>query len=72
LLLFVSVAILLLGIGLLFYSIHTLLAISPTDLEQLLSLPDSSYRFIAVGTGLGMTIVGIVGLWKALGAIFPY
>jgi hypothetical protein len=72
LLLFVSVAILLLGIGLLFYSIHTLLAISPTDLGQLLSLPDNSDRFIAVGTGLGMTIVGIVGLWKALGAIFPY
>jgi hypothetical protein len=73
LLLLVSVAILLLGIGLLFYNMQTLLSVSPKDiLGQILSLQHNSYRLLEVGTGLGMTIAGIVGLWKALGAIFPY
>ena len=72
LLLFVSMAILLLGIGLLFYTIQTLFAVSPKDvLEQILSLRDNSYRLIELGIGLGMTIGGVVGLWKALGSIFP-
>jgi len=72
LLLFVSVATLLLGIGLLFYTMQTLFAVSPKDvLEQILSLQDNSYRLIELGTGLGMTTGGGVGLWKALGSIFP-
>ena len=73
LLLFISVAILLLGIGLLFYNMQTLLSVSPKDiLGHILSLQNNSYRLLEVGTGLGMTIAGMLGLWKALGAIFPY
>ena len=72
LLLFVSVATLLLGIGLLVYNMQTLFAFSPKDvLEQILSLQNNSYQLIELGTGLGLTIGGLVGLWKALGAIFP-
>jgi hypothetical protein len=72
LLLFVSVATLLLGIGLLVYNMQTLFAFSPKDvLEQILSLQNNSYQLIELGAGLGLTIGGLVGLWKALGAIFP-
>lgn len=71
-LLFVSVATLLLGIGLLIYNAQTLLTVSPRDLlGQILSLRDNSYALIGLGSGLGLTIGGMVGLWKALGAIFP-
>jgi hypothetical protein len=73
LLLFVSVAILLLGIGLLIYNMQILYPFSAQGFsEQIMSLPDNSYWLIALGTGLGMTVAGLVGLWKALGAIFPY
>ncbi len=72
LLLFVSVATLLLGIGLLVYNMQTLFAFSPKDiLEQILSLQNNSYQLIELGAGLGLTIGGLVGLWKALGSIFP-
>ena len=72
LLLFVSVATLLLGIGLLVYNMQTLFAFSPKAvLEQILSLRNNSYQLIELGAGLGLTIGGLVGLWKALGSIFP-
>lgn len=72
LLFFVSVATLLLGIGLLVYNTQTLFVVSPKAiLEQILNLQNNSYRLIELGTGLGLTIGGLVGLWKALGSIFP-
>lgn len=72
LLLFVSVATLLLGIGLLVYNMQTLFVVSPKAvLEQILSLRNNSYQLIELGAGMGLTIGGLVGLWKALGSIFP-
>jgi hypothetical protein len=40
-------------------------------LGQILSLQSSSYRILGLITGLGMTVGGLAGLWRALGAIFP-
>jgi hypothetical protein len=71
-LLFLSIGILLLGIGLLAFNLQILLAFFQKDvLEQILSLQSSSYRVIGLVTGLGMTIGGLVGLWKSFGTIFP-
>jgi hypothetical protein len=73
LLLFISIAVLLLGIGLLIYNLQTLFVFSPKDiLGQISGLRGDPYGLIQLGTGLGMTIGGVVGLWKALGSIFPY
>ena len=72
LLLFLSIGTLLLGIGLLVFNMQILLALFQNDvLGQLLSLQSSYYRMIGLLTGLGMTVGGLVGLWKAFGAIFP-
>jgi hypothetical protein len=72
-LLFVSIAVLLLGIGLLIYNTQALFTFPAKDiLGQILRLRDNSYGLIELGSGLGMTIAGAVGLWKALGSIFPY
>ena len=72
LLLFLSIGTLLLGIGLLAFNMQILLALFQNDvLGQLLSLQSSYYRMIGLLTGLGMTVGGLVGLWKAFGAIFP-
>lgn len=71
-LLFVSITALLLGIGLLTYNLQILLAVSPGNIpEQIASLRGNSYRLIELGMGLGVTIGGMSGLWKALGIIFP-
>ena len=71
-LLFLSIGILLLGIGLLGFNLQILLAFFQKDvLEQILSLQSSSYRVIGLVTGLGMTIGGLVCLWKSFGTIFP-
>lgn len=72
LLLFLSIGMLLLGIGLLGFNLQILLAFLQKDvLEQLLSLQSGSYHVIGLVTGLGMTIGGLVGLWKSFGTIFP-
>ena len=72
LLLFLSIGMLLLGIGLLGFNLQILLAFFQKGvLEQILSLQSSSYRVIGLVTGLGMTIGGLVGLWKSFGTIFP-
>ena len=72
LLLFLSIGTLLLGIGLLVFNMQILLALFQNDvLGQLLSLQSSYYRMIGLLSGLGMTVGGLVGLWKAFGAIFP-
>lgn len=72
LLLFLSIGTLLIGIGLLAFNMQILLAFFQRDvLGQILSLQGSYYRIIGLVTGLGMTVGGMVGLWKAFGAIFP-
>lgn len=72
LLLFLSIGTLLLGIGLLAFNMQILLAFFQKDvLGQVLSLQSSYYQILGLITGLGMTVGGLVGLWKAFGAIFP-
>jgi hypothetical protein len=72
LLLFLSIGTLLIGLGLLAFNMQILLAFFQRDvLGQILSLQSSYYRIIGLVTGLGMTVGGMVGLWKAFGAIFP-
>jgi hypothetical protein len=72
LLLFLSIGTLLLGIGLLAFNMQILMAFFQKDiLGQVLSLQGSYYRILGLITGLGMTVGGVVGLWKAFGALFP-
>ena len=72
LLLFLSIGTLLIGIGLLAFNLQILLAFFQRDvLGQILSLQSSTYQIMGLVTGLGMTVGGMVGLWKAFGAIFP-
>jgi hypothetical protein len=72
LLLFFSIGTLLLGIGLLAFNMQILSAFFQRDLlDQVLSLQSSYYRILGLITGLGMTVGGLVGLWRAFGAIFP-
>jgi hypothetical protein len=70
-LLFLSIAALLLGIGLLAVNIPILLGAFQNDaLGHLLSPQNGSYGIFELITGLGMTVGGMIGLWKAFGAIF--
>lgn len=72
LLLFLSIGTLLIGIGLLAFNMKFLLTFFQKDvLGQILSLQSSYYQIIGLVTGLGMTVGGVVGLWRAFGAIFP-
>jgi hypothetical protein len=72
LLLFLSIGTLLIGTGLVAFNIEILGAFFQKDvLGQVLSLQSSYYRIGGLFTGLGMTVGGLVGLWKAFGAIFP-
>jgi hypothetical protein len=72
LMLFLSIGTLLLGIGLLAFNMQTLLAFFQKDvLGQILSAQSSYYRILGLITGLGMTVGGLIGLWKAFGSIFP-
>jgi hypothetical protein len=72
LLLFLSIGTLLLGIGLLAFNMQILSAFFQKDiLGQVLSLQSSYYQILGLITGLGMTVGGMVGLWRAFGAIFP-
>lgn len=72
LLLFLSIGTLLIGIGLLAFNMQILFAFFQKDvLGQVLSLQSSYYQIIGLVTGLGMTVGGMVGLWRAFGAIFP-
>ena len=72
LLLFLSIGILILGIGLLGFNLQVLLEFFQRDmLEQIASLQSGSYRALGLLTGLVMTIGGLIGLWKSFGTIFP-
>ena len=64
--------ILLLGIGLLAINLQVLLEFVQKDvLMQISSLQSGSYRVTGFITGLGMTVGGMVVLWKAFSVIFP-
>ena len=71
-LLFLSIGTLLLGIGLLAFNLQIILAFFQKDvIDQVLSLQSNSYRVMGLLTGTGMTMVGLIGLWKAFGVMFP-
>ena len=71
-LLFLSIGILILGIGLLAFNLQIVLAFFHKDvMAQVLSLQGYSYRMMGLITGCGLTIGGLIGLWKAFGKIFP-
>ena len=71
-LLFLSIGTLLLGIGLLAFNLQIILAFFQKDvIDQVLSLQSNSYRVMGLLTGTGMTVVGMIGLWKAFGVMFP-
>jgi hypothetical protein len=72
LLLFLSIGILILGVGLLGFNLQILITFFQRDvLLQILSLQSGSYRVVGVLTGLGMILGGLVGLWKSFGTMFP-
>lgn len=70
--LFLSIGVLILGIGLLGFNLQILLEFFQQDvLGQLASVQSGSYRVMGLLTGVGMTIGGLIGLWKSFGTIFP-
>lgn len=72
LLLFLSIGTLLIGLGLLAFNMQIVVAFFQKDvLSQILALQSGYYRLIGLITGLGMTVGGLVGLWKAFGSLFP-
>ena len=72
LLLFFSIGTLLLGIGLLAMNLQSLFAFFQRDvIGQVLGAQSSYYQLLGSITGLGMTVGGLVGLWRAMGALFP-
>jgi hypothetical protein len=71
-LLFLSIAALILGIWLLAINLQLVMAFFEKDLlGQVFSLQSTAYRVIGVLTGFGMTIGGLLGMWNAFGTIFP-
>ena len=71
-LLFLSIGTLLLGIALLAINLQIILAFFQKDvIDQVLGMQGNAYRVLGFITGLGMTVVGLTGLWKAFGVIFP-
>ena len=70
--LFLSIATLILGVGLLGFNLQMILAFLQKDvLSQVLSLRSNSYQVMGLITGAGLTVGGLIGLWKAFGVIFP-
>ena len=71
-LLFWSIGMLIIGIGLLAYNGEILFTVFQKEvLRQILSLQGNSFRMIGLFIGAGLTAVGMASLWKALGSIFP-
>lgn len=66
-LLFWSIGMLIIGIGLLVYNGSSLF----TVFESSALMQGDSFRVIGLLAGAGITAVGTVCLWKALGVIFP-
>ncbi len=71
-LLFWSIGMLIIGIGLVAYNREIFFTVFQKDvLAQALSLQESSFRMIGLLAGAGLTAVGMACLWKALGTLFP-
>lgn len=71
-LLIISIATLLLGIGLIAYNMELILAILNRDLlGQILGVQSGFYRLASLVTGVGMTIGGFYGIWTTLASFFP-
>jgi hypothetical protein len=71
-LLIISIATLLLGIGLIAYNMELILAIVHRDLlGQVMGLQSGYYRLASLVTGIGMTIGGLYGAWTTLASFFP-
>ncbi|HJQ14362.1 MAG TPA: hypothetical protein VJ830_06390 [Anaerolineales bacterium] len=71
-LLFLSISTLALGIGLLGFNLELVLTFLQKDvIGQVLSVQSNSYQVFGLLTGLGMTVGGLLGLWKSFGIIFP-
>lgn len=70
-LLFLSILVLLVGIGLLGFNVQALIAVIQQNLpRQVVSLQSNDFHWTALLAGLGMTVGGMIGLWKAYGIIF--
>jgi hypothetical protein len=71
-LLFLSIAILFLGIGLLAFNMPLLFAFFQNhSLRQALNLPSNYFQTVQLLGGLGLTTAGMIGLRKALLYMFP-
>ena len=72
LLVFLSIGTLVLGIGLLAYSVKYIVDFVQEDtVARILSLRSGYYILGESVTGLGMTVGGFYGLWKTMAALFP-
>jgi hypothetical protein len=72
LLLFFSIGTLVVGLGLMAMNLQPLLTFFQKDVVgQVLSVQSGYYQILGLVSGLGMSAGGLVGLWKAMGAIFP-
>ena len=71
-LLFLSTGTLLLGIALLAIHLQVILAFFQKDvIDQVVGMQGNAYRVMGLLTGLGMTVIGLTGLWKAFEVMFP-
>jgi len=71
-LIFLSIGILLLGIGLLIISAQFIFNVFQSDtMGQVLSIRRGYYALAEFVTGLGMTIGGFYGAWKTLADLLP-
>ncbi|HMB21232.1 MAG TPA: hypothetical protein VKP08_00300, partial [Anaerolineales bacterium] len=66
-LLFWSIGMLIIGIGLLMYNGSSLFMV----FQRSALMQGDSFRMIGLFAGAGVTAVGTACLWKALGTIFP-
>jgi hypothetical protein len=71
-LIFLSIATLILGLGLLAYNMQFLIHFFQKDtVEQILSLRGGYYELAGLITGVSMTIGGFYGVWKTLASLLP-
>lgn len=70
-LLFLSIVILLVGIGLLGFNIQALITFVQQNMPgQEANLQSNHFHWTALLAGVAMTFTGLIGLWKAYGILF--
>ena len=70
-LLFLSIIILLLGIGILGFNMQSMIVFFQQNLlGQVADLQGNDFHWTMLLTGLGLTVGGLFGLWKAYGILF--